>query len=187
MHLRNWIVITIALAGCCAQSALAQSGGSRNQAGDAAKFPSKPIRVIIGFAPGGAVDVPTRMIATRLSESMGQPVLVENRPGADGILAGDVVAKSSPDGYTVVSVSAGHVMNSILHAKTIPYHPVNDFSPISLTASGTLTLVVNRALPVNGLKELVALARAQPGKLNFASSGSGGTMHLAGELLKSAA
>jgi tripartite-type tricarboxylate transporter receptor subunit TctC len=143
--------------------------------------------MIVGFAPGGAVDIPARIVSQRLAESLGQAVIVENRPGADGILAGDFVSKAVPDGYTLEYVSAGHAMNSILHAKTIPYHPINDFAPISLVASGPLTLVVNRALPVNGLKELVALAKSKPGKLNFASSGSGGTMHLAGELLKTAA
>ena len=152
-----------------------------------AKFPVKPVRFIVGFAPGGAVDVQARVVAQRLSESLGQPVIVENRAGADGILAGDFVAKSAPDGYTLAYVSAGHAMNSILHAKTLPYHAIRDFAPVSLVASGPLTLVVNRALPVNGLKELIALARSRPGQLNFASSGSGGTMHLAGELLKSVA
>jgi tripartite-type tricarboxylate transporter receptor subunit TctC len=184
MNLQAWTAVALVGACCAITSAIAQQP-ARTQ--ETTKFPVKPIRVIVGFAPGGAVDVPARMIALRVAESIGQPVIVENRPGADGIVAGDFVAKSAPDGYTLISVSAGHVMNSILHAKTIPYHPVNDFSPISLTASGTLTLVVNRSLPVNGLKELVALARAHPGKLNFASSGSGGTMHMAGELLKSAA
>ena len=165
--------------------ACASAGFAQQRAPDA-KYPAKPVRVIVGFAPGGAVDVPMRLLAQRLGESFGT-VIVENRPGADGILAGDFVAKSPPDGYTFVCVSAGHAMNSVLHAKTLPYHPVNDFSPVSLTASGPLTLVVNRSLPVKDLKELVALARRQPGKLNFASSGSGGTMHLAGELLKSMA
>jgi tripartite-type tricarboxylate transporter receptor subunit TctC len=114
-------------------------------------------------------------------------VIVDNRPGADGILAADLVSKSPPDGYTVAYVTAGFAMNSILHAKTLPYHPINDFTPLSLVASGPLTLVVNTALPVRNLKELVALAKAQPGKLNYASAGSGGTMHLAGELLRQVA
>jgi tripartite-type tricarboxylate transporter receptor subunit TctC len=154
-------------------------------AGDA-KYPAKPVRIIVGFAPGGGVDVPARIVAQRLNETFG-PVIVENRPGHDGIVAGDYVAKSAPDGYTFVLVSAGHAMNSILHAKTLPYHPVNDFAPVSLVAQGPLVLVVNPSLPVKNLKELVALAKRQPGKLNFASSGSGGTMHLAGELLKTMA
>ena len=175
MRIVSWTIAAIAAA----------SGGS--SLAQQAKYPAKPVRIIVGFAAGGAVDIPTRLVAQRLSETFAQQVIVENRPGADGILAGDYVAKSAPDGYTYVCVSAGHAMNSILHAKTLPYHPVNDFSPVSLMATGPLTLVVNRSLPVRDLKELVALAKRQPGKLNFASSGSGGTMHLAGELLKSMA
>jgi tripartite-type tricarboxylate transporter receptor subunit TctC len=188
MHFRKWTWLGGALVCTCALNGFAQqSSNTRIQSADTAKYPSKPIRVIVGFAPGGAVDIPARLIAQRTGEALGQPLIVENRPGADGILAGDFVSKSNPDGYTVVWVSAGHAMNSILHAKTLPYHPINDFALVSLVASGPLTLVVNRALPVNGLKELVALAKSKPGQLNFASSGSGGTMHLAGELLKSAA
>ena len=161
--------------------------GAAHALAQPAKYPAKPVRVIVGFAAGGAVDVQARVVAQRLSETLGQTFIVENRPGADGILGSDFVAKSAPDGYTVAYVSAGHAMNSILHAKTLPYHAIKDFAPVSLVAQGPLTLVVNRALPVNGLKELVALAKARPGQLNFASSGSGGTMHLAGELLKSIA
>ncbi len=153
----------------------------------AGRFPVKPVRMLVGFAAGGAVDVQARVIAQRLGEAWAQTVIVENRPGADGILAADAVAKSAADGYTLVYVSAGHAMNSILHARTIPYHPIDDFSPVSLVASGPLTLVVHPSLPVRDLKDLVAFARARPGKLNFASAGSGGTMHLAGELLKSMA
>ena len=156
-------------------------------AADASRFPTKVVRMTVGFAPGGAVDVQARVVAQRLSEALGQSIIIENRPGADGIIASDFVAKAAPDGHTLAYVSAGHAMNSVLHAKTLPYHAVKDFAPISLVASGPLTLVVNRSLPVNGLKELVALARQKPGQLHFASSGSGGTMHLAGELLKSVA
>jgi tripartite-type tricarboxylate transporter receptor subunit TctC len=154
---------------------------------DPARYPSKVVRMIIGFAPGGAVDVQARIIAQGLTELLGQQVIPDNRPGQDGIIAGSIVAKSPPDGYTFVYVSAGHAMNSVLHAKTLPYHPIRDFSAITLAASGPLTLVVNPSLPVKDLKELVVLARKRPGQLNFASSGAGGTMHLAGELLKSMA
>ena len=177
------------MTGCVLSLALSAGAFAQQprQSGEAVKYPVKPIRFIVGFAPGGAVDVPARIVAQRMSESLGQSIIVENRPGADGIIAGDFVAKSPPDGYTIAYVSAGHAMNSILHAKTLPYHAINDFSPVSIVASGPLTLVVNPVLPARSLKELVELARAQPGKLNFASSGSGGTMHLAGELLKSMA
>ena len=181
MRVRSWIAFAVA-AGCmCAVPAQAQTTPSAD------KYPSKPVRFVVGFAPGGAADIPARLIAQKLSETLAQTVIVDNRPGADGILAADLVSKSPPDGYTVAYVTAGFAMNSILHAKTLPYHPINDFTPISLVASGPLTLVVNTALPVRNLKELVALAKAQPGKLNYASAGSGGTMHLAGELLRQVA
>lgn len=187
MCFSKWILLAAALACSCAIDASAQSTPSVRASPEAAKYPTRVVRVIVGFAPGGAVDVPARLVAQRLSEALGQAVIVENRPGADGIVAGDFVAKSPPDGYTLVYVSAGHAMNSILHAKTLPYHAVNDFAHVSLVATGPLTLVVNPALPVKDLKQLIALARSKPGQLNFASSGSGGTMHLAGELLKSMA
>ncbi|HET7158592.1 MAG TPA: tripartite tricarboxylate transporter substrate binding protein, partial [Burkholderiales bacterium] len=180
MYSRMWM-------SCTAMLLCVWSAGAIAQTIAASKYPAKPVRFIVGFAPGGAVDVQARVVAQRMSEALGQSVIVENRAGADGILASDFVAKSPPDGYVFGYVSAGHAMNSILHAKTLPYHAVNDFSPVSLVASGPLTLVVNRSFPVNSLKQLIALAKAQPGKLNFASSGSGGTMHLAGELLKSVA
>jgi len=185
MHLKEWIVVGAALACVCVADAYAQQSAPARAPGD--RYPSKPVRFIVGFAPGGAADVPARVVAQKLSESIGQPVIVENRPGADGIVAADSVAKSAPDGHTVAYVTAGFAMNSILHAKTLPYHPVSDFTPVSLVAAGPLTLVVNRALPVKNLKELVTLARSRPGKMNYASAGSGGTMHLAGELLKQVA
>ncbi|MCC6532656.1 MAG: tripartite tricarboxylate transporter substrate binding protein [Burkholderiales bacterium] len=165
----------------------AQPAAAADATAEAARYPIKAVRMVIGFSPGGAVDVQGRLIAQGLAELLGQQVLVDNRPGQDGIIAGALVAKAPPDGYAFAYVSAGHAMNSVLHAKTIPYHPIKDFAPISLTASGPLTLVVNPALPVKDLKGLIELARKRPGQLNFASSGSGGTMHLAGELLKTVA
>jgi tripartite-type tricarboxylate transporter receptor subunit TctC len=181
MRVRSWIAFAVAAVCTCAVPAQAQTTPGAD------KYPSKPVRFVVGFAPGGAADIPARLIAQKLSERVAQTVIVDNRPGADGILAADLVSKSPPDGYTVAYVTAGFAMNSILHAKTLPYHPINDFTPLSLVASGPLTLVVNTALPVRNLKELVALAKAQPGKLNYASAGSGGTMHLAGELLRQVA
>jgi tripartite-type tricarboxylate transporter receptor subunit TctC len=156
-------------------------------AGDAAKYPSRAVRVTVGYSAGGAVDVSARIVSQRLSEALGQPVVVENRPGADGNLASELVAKSAPDGHTLAFVSAGHTMNPAMYPKSLPYHPVKDFSPISMLAAGAQTLVVNPSLPVRNVKELVALAKARPGAINFASSGYGGPMHLAGELLKSTA
>lgn len=154
---------------------------------DAAKYPSKVVRMTVGYAPGGAVDVSARILAQKMTEVLGQNVVVENRPGADGNLASDLVAKSPPDGHTLAYVSAGHTMNPAMYPKSLPYHPVRDFAPVSMLAAGAQTLVVNPSLPVKTVKELVALARAKPGSINFASSGYGGPMHLAGELLKSTA
>ncbi len=154
---------------------------------DAAKYPSRLVRLQVGYSPGGAVDVSARLIAQRLTEAFGQSFIVENRPGADGIVASDYVAKSPPDGHTLAYISAGHTMNPALHPKSLPYHPVRDFAPASMIATGAQTLVVNPALPVKSVKELVALAKSKPGQINFASSGTGGPMHLSGELLKLAA
>ena len=154
---------------------------------DAAKYPSRPSRLVrlqVGYTAGGAVDVSARLIAQRLTEAMGQSFIVENRPGADGIVASDYVAKAAPDGHTLAYISAGHTMNPALHPKSLPYHPVRDFAPASMIATGAQTLVVNPAMPVRSVKELVALAKAKPGQINFASSGAGGPMHLSGELLK---
>ncbi len=154
---------------------------------DAAKYPSRLVRLQVGYSAGGAVDVSARLIGQRLSETFGQSFIVENRPGADGIVASDYVAKAAPDGHTLAYISAGHTMNPALHPKSLPYHPVRDFAPVSLIATGAQTLVVNPALPVRSVKELVALAKSKPGQINFASSGAGGPMHLSGELLKLAA
>lgn len=141
----------------------------------------------VGFTAGGAVDVSGRLVAQRLSEALGQSVIVENRPGADGIVATEFVAKSPPDGHVLAYVSSGHTMNPALRPHSMPYHPIRDFAPVTMVASGAQTLVVNPTLPARNVKELVALAKARPGQINFASSGAGGPTHLAGELLKSLA
>lgn len=153
---------------------------------DPAKYPSRLIRMTVGFTAGGAVDVSGRVIAQRLAELLGQSVIIDNRPGADGIVAGDFVAKSAPDGYTLAYVSSGHTMNPPFRTN-MPYHPIKDFAPVSMVAAGAQTLVINPAMPVRSVKELIALARAKPHQINFASSGAFGPTHLAGELLKSLA
>jgi len=151
------------------------------------KYPLKVVRIVVGFTPGGAVDVSARIVTQRLTEFLGQQMIVDNRPGADGIVAGDFVAKSAPDGYTLAYVSAGHTINPAMKPKTLPYHPINSFAPISLVATGAQVLVINPSLPVRNVKELVEFARKRPGQLNFASSGAGGPTHLAAELLMSMA
>jgi len=151
------------------------------------KYPSRVVRVVVGFTPGGAVDISARIVSPRLTEFLGQQVIVDNRAGADGIVAGDFVAKSLPDGYTLAYVSAGHTINPAMKPKTLPYHPLNSFAPISLVALGAQVLVINPSLPVRSVKDLVEFARKRPGQLNFASSGAGGPTHLAAELLMSMA
>ncbi len=182
----KWLAI---VAGCTVATIVTNGtlAQTRTAPADGAKYPSRVVRLLVGYSAGGAVDVSARLVGQRLTEAFGQPVVVENRPGADGILASDLVAKSAPDGHTLAYVSAGQTMNPALHPKTLPYDPVRDFAPVSMLASGPQTLVVNPSLPVRSVKELVALARAKPGQINFASSGAGGPMHLSGELLKSMA
>lgn len=179
--IQMWAMVACVL---IAHSAVAQT---RVAPADAAKYPSKVVRLQVGYSPGGAVDVSARLIAQRLTEVFGQSFIVENRPGVDGIVASDYVAKSAPDGHTLAYISAGHTMNPAMHPKSLPYHPVRDFAPVSMVATGAQTLVVNPSLPARSVKELVALARARPGQINFASSGAGGPMHLSSELLKSMA
>ncbi|MDB5809645.1 MAG: hypothetical protein JWN94_1767 [Betaproteobacteria bacterium] len=175
------VVIGIALA-----SAVHAQTPSRDVSADASKYPTRLIRMTVGFTAGGAVDVSGRVIAQRLSEALGQSVIIDNRPGADGIIAAELVAKSPPDGYTLSYVSSGHTMNPPFRTK-MPYHPLKDFAPVSMVAVGAQTLVVNPSLPARNVKELVALARTRPHQINFASSGAFGPTHLAGELLKSLA
>ncbi len=151
-----------------------------------ADFPNRPMRFVVGYPPGGATDIIARIVGQKVSDSTGQSVLIDNRPGAGGILGTDAVAKATPDGYSYVLVTTSHGINPSLH-KRLPYDSQKDFAPITQIATLQLVLVVNPSTPVKNLKELIALAKAQPGKLNFASSGSGQSLHLAGELFKSMA
>lgn len=153
-------------------------------AASAQSYPSKPVRLIVGYPAGGAADIVTRVVGQELAKTFGQPVIVENRPGAGGNLAADVVAKAAPDGYTILMGSiSSNAINPSLHAK-MPYDAEKDFIAVSLVASAPAVLVVGPDLQVNSFADLVALARKQPGKLSFASSGNGTTQHLAGELFK---
>ena len=150
-------------------------------------YPTKPVRILVGFPPGQATDIIARAVAQKLGDMWGQQVIVDNRPGAAGIIASELAAKATPDGYTLLMSSSGPLaINTGLYAK-LPYDPVKDYEPITVTASVPLVLVVNPSLPVTSLKELVALAKSKPGQLNYASGGSGVTNHLAMELFKSAA
>jgi tripartite-type tricarboxylate transporter receptor subunit TctC len=148
-------------------------------------WPAKPMRIVIAQAPGSATDVISRVVANPLSESLGQPIVIDARPGAGGVLGTEVAARSAPDGYTLfMGNNSTHGSNPAVYAK-LPYDAVKDFAPVSFVASVPYVLVVDPKLPVNTVQELIAYAKARPGKLNYASAGNGSTHHFCGELLKS--
>ena len=146
-------------------------------------FPSKPIRFIVPNPPGGASDITARVMAEKLAQRWGQPVVVENKPGAGAIIGTEFVAKAPPDGYTILLVPSSHAFNVSLYKK-LPYDSVKDFAAVTQTANTPLVLVVNASVPAKSVKELIAYAKANPGKLTYASSGSGTSLHLAAELFK---
>ena len=148
-----------------------------------AQYPAKPIRVVVPFAPGGGTDILTRVIAPRMSELLKQQIIVDNRPGAGSQIGTDLVAKALPDGYTMLMVDTAFMTNPSLYSK-LPYDSVKDFAPVSLAATAPVILIVHPSVPVRTAKELIALARSQPGALNFASGGPGSSTHLGVELLK---
>ena len=145
-------------------------------------WPAKPIRMLVGYAPGGPVDIVGRLTAQRLSELLGQAVLVENRPGAGATIAVEAVARAVPDGYTLLTAGGGELSIAPSIYPSLGYNPLKDLASIGLIASSPLMLVVNPRVPVQDVKALVALVRGQPGRINFASSGSGSTAQLASEL-----
>lgn len=146
-------------------------------------YPSKPIRLVVGFTPGGGVDINARLLAPKLTEYLGQQVIVENRPGAGTNIANEFVAKSAPDGYTLLINTAAVAINMSLYKK-VPFDTLRDFTGVSVFSMSPNILVVHASVPVRNVKELIALARAKPGALNFSSAGSGTTQHLSGELFK---
>jgi tripartite-type tricarboxylate transporter receptor subunit TctC len=154
--------------------------------GFAQGWPSRPVHMVIPLSPGGFADVPGRILAARLSSLLGYNVFVENRPGAGGTLGADFVAKSAPDGYTLLFTGTPHVISAWIYKK-LPYDPLKDFEPVALVASGPYVLVVNPALPVHSVRELIAVAKAQPGKIDYASSGNGSAQHLVSALFASMA
>src|SRR5205809_3388235 len=152
-----------------------------------AAYPTKPVRLVVPFPAGGTTDLLARAAAQRLSEAWGQQVIVDNRPGAAGNIGAELVARSAPDGYTLLMGTVGtHAINASLYAK-MPYDHVKDFAPVILVAGVPNVLEVNPALPVNSVADLIKLAKAKPGQINFASSGSGTSIHLSGELFKTMA
>lgn len=161
-------------------SAVSMSAG----ADPAADYPSKTVRIVVPFAPGGATDISARLLAPKLSQSLGQPVIVENRAGAGGTIGSDHAAKAAPDGYTLAfATSSTHGAAPSLY-KNLPYDPVQDFEPISLLVSTPFVVAVKKDLPVTSVSELIALAKKSPGKLNYASPGIGSSNQLAVEMLK---
>jgi tripartite-type tricarboxylate transporter receptor subunit TctC len=152
-----------------------------------APYPNKPVKLIVGFAPGGSTDIVARIVAQRLGERLGQTVVVENKAGAGGTIGADITAKSAPDGYTLtLGTTSTHAIAAGAYSK-LPYDPLADFTQISLVAVTPYLLVVNPQVNANNLAEFVALAKSQPGKLNYGSAGNGTATHLAMEMLKDAA
>lgn len=168
------VVSRIACAGVLALAA--------TQAG-AAEFPTRPVRFVVASTPGGALDVLSRLVGPKLTEKWGQPIVIDNRAGAGGIIGTEIVAKSSPDGYNLLVIAQGFTANPFLYKK-LPYETPKDFAPVTILAYGPNVLVVHPTLKVNSVKELIAQAKERPGKINYAISGAGTNSHLAAEMFK---
>ena len=149
----------------------------------ATNYPARPIKIVVPFAPGGTTDMLARLVGQRLTQSWGQPVVIENKPGAGATLGADIVAKSAPDGYTLLMGAAHHTIAQQVYAK-IPYHFDRDFAPITMVAMVPNMVVVNSEVPAKNIAEFIALAKTQPGKLNYGSAGAGTAHHLIGEMFK---
>ena len=158
----------------CAGGALAQG------------WPNRSIRMVVPYTPGGYTDLMARLVGQKISEALGQPIVFENKPGANAIIGTDVVAKAAPDGYTFGTVIAAHAVNATLNPR-LPYDTMKDFTYVSLMSVAPLIMIAHPSVPANNLKELIALAKAKPGELNFASSGIGAAAHLTMEMFKSRA
>jgi tripartite-type tricarboxylate transporter receptor subunit TctC len=153
----------------------------------ASQYPTRPIKWIVPYTPAGITDSVTRLVAQRMEAGLGQAIVVENKPGANSIVGADMVARSAPDGYTALTVIAAHAANATLYAGKLPFDPVKSFAPVALVASAPLILTVNNEFPAKDMKELIAYARANPGKVSFGSSGIGSAAHLTAELLQQTA
>ena len=151
-----------------------------------AQYPNKPIKWIVPYTPGGITDTVTRLVTQKIQDAVGQPVIVENKPGANSIIGADLVAKAAPDGYTIVTVIAAHAANATLYAGKLPFDPVKSFVPISLAGIAPLIMTANNNFPPKNVTELIAYAKANPGKISFGSSGIGAAAHLTTELFKQA-
>jgi tripartite-type tricarboxylate transporter receptor subunit TctC len=165
-----------------ALATLAASAGAHAQT-----YPTRPIKWIVPYTPGGLTDTVTRIVAQKMQTGLGQPIVVENRPGANSILGADIAAKAPPDGYTFLTVIAAHAANATLYAGKLPFDPVKSFAPVSLVGVAPLLIAANNNLPAKDMKELIAYAKANPGKISYGSSGTGAAAHLTTELLKQTA
>ncbi len=163
-------------------AALSIAAGPAAAADDSSSYPTRPVVIVVGFAPGGATDITARLLAGRLTQALGKPFIVENRPGADSNIGTEQVVRAKPDGYTLLMETVANATNMAVY-RHLGYDTARDLSPIVQVMSSPSVLVVTPSLPVTDLHSLVALAKAQPGRLSFASSGTGGATHLAGELL----
>src|ERR1043166_1786256 len=172
--------MTIARRGLAALAvALAVSGSAFAQG-----WPNRPIRMVVPYTPGGYTDLMARLVGQKVADALGATIVFENKPGANAIIGTDVVAKAAPDGYTFGTVIAAHAVNATLNPK-LPYDTLKDFSYVSRMSVAPLIMIANNALPANNVQELIALAKAKPGTLNFASSGVGAAAHLTMEMFKS--
>ncbi|MCE2947766.1 MAG: tripartite tricarboxylate transporter substrate binding protein [bacterium] len=178
---RGRSVIAGALAACAAVVLLQGAGPASAQ-----EWPAKPIRLLVGFPVGGAADILARLHATRLQDAIGQTIVVDNRGGAGGVIATEIAARAAPDGYTLLFTSLPHVINPPLYGK-VAYHPVKDFQPVTLLVNVPLLMAVAVAQPIRSVKDVIALAKSGPGKVNYGSGGNGSSSHLAMEMFKSMA
>jgi len=178
--MRNKNALSLYLTGCwIAFAAISGSATAQN-------YPVKPVRLIVPFVPGGNSDIIARSIAPEMSKALGQPIVIENRGGAGGLIGTELAAKSPPDGYTLLMVSAAHTINPAM-AKKLPYDAVKDFAAIAIVADVPATFMVHPSIPARNVKEFIVLARSRPGELNYSSAGRGSVSHLSGELFSSMA
>src|SRR5215210_9127569 len=169
------MLVSCACSGALAQDRSTDSGQS---------YPNRPIRVVVPVAPGGAVDVVGRLVGQKFSTLLGQNFVIDNRAGANYIIGSEIVARSLPDGYTLLFTAGAHTINPSVYKK-LPYDTVRDFTPVAYVANSTgLVIVVHPSFPAKSLKELISMAKASPGKINYASAGAGNLTHLAGELFQ---
>lgn len=171
MNKIKWITLAFAMGACLVELAAAQTEN----------YPTKPLRVIVPFPPGGSVDIIARLLSPKLSESLGQQVVVENRSGASGNIGTELAARAAPDGYTLILHTLPFVANTFLYSR-VPYDVQNDFAPISLLSSSPSLLAVHPSIPAHSVRELLALAKSRPGALNYATAGPATNPHIAGEL-----